>query len=424
MVFIQIDTYDLILLYLGVVILIASLFPRILSNHRVTAPIVYLFLATLVFTLFEDNPLPGFTQDPYWGKRLTEMGVIISLTSAGLKLSDPFSWRTWKYSFRLLVITMPLTIIAVFFLGWIGLGFVPATAMLLGAVIAPTDPVLASDVQTSSPNQKDSSHTRLALTTEAGLNDGLAFPFTNLAIAMALMGAHPANWFWDWLWIDFFYKIIAGTLIGWASGWLLYRLVPLFPKPKSKKLAISIGILSLSLTLIPYGLAEIASSYGFISVFVAACVFRVQEKASEYLETLHDFSEEIEKILIVIIFSLVGVYVSHEFIGDFQWYMIPTAILIVMLIRPLAGYLALIQTPLPQKKRWIIAFFGIRGIGSLYYVLYAFYKADFEQQAELFALLLVIIIFSLLIHGLSAKPIFDRLLKKNQHSPKNETESV
>lgn len=298
---------------------------------------------------------------------------------------------------------------AVFFLGWIGLGFVPATAMLLGTVIAPTDPVLASDVQTSSPNQKDSSHTRLALTTEAGLNDGLAFPFTNLAIAMALMGAHPSNWFWEWLWMDFFYKIIVGTLIGWASGWLLYRLVPLFPKPK--KLAVSIGILSLSLTLIPYGLAEIASSYGFISVFVAACVFRNQEKAGKYLETLHDFSEEMEKILIVVLFSLVGVYLSHEFIDNFQWYMIPAAFLVVMLIRPLAGYLALIQTPLPQKKRWIIAFFGIRGIGSLYYVLYAFNKTDFEQQAELFALLLVIIIFSLLTHGLSAKPVFDWLLK-------------
>ncbi|WP_291783794.1 cation:proton antiporter [Cecembia sp.] len=411
--FIQVDTYDLILLFLGVAILIASLFPRFLTKHVVTAPIVYLLLAIIVFIFFEDNPLPGFTKDPYWGKRLTEMGVIISLTSAGLKLRNPFSWRTWQYSFRLLIITMPLTIIAVFFLGWIGLGFAPATAMLLGAVIAPTDPVLASDVQTSSPSKKDNSHTRLALTTEAGLNDGLAFPFTNLAIAMALLGAHPSNWFWDWLWMDFFYKIIAGTLIGWTSGWLLYKTIPLFPKPKSKKLAASIGILSLSLTLIPYGLAEIASSYGFISVFVAACVFRNQEKSGKYLETLHDFSEEMEKILIVVLFSLVGIYLSHEFIDDFQWYMVPTAFLVVMLIRPISGYLALIQTPLPQKKRWIIAFFGIRGIGSLYYVLYAFNQADFEQQAELFALLLVIIVFSLLIHGLSAKAVFDWLLKKN-----------
>ena len=410
--FFDIDRYDLILLYLGFAILIASIFPRLLSKHLITTPMVYLGAAILFFSFFEDNPMPGFTQDPYWGKRLTELGVIISLTSAGLKLNAPFDWRTWKYSFRLLIITMPLTIIAVFFLGWVGLGFAPATAMLLGAVVAPTDPVLASDVQTSSPSKKDNSHTRLALTTEAGLNDGLAFPFTNLAIAMALLGAHPSNWFWDWLWMDFFYKIIVGTLIGWASGWLLYRLIPLFPKPKSKKLAVSIGILSLSLTLIPYGLAEIVHSYGFIAVFVAACVFRNQEKAGKYLEPLHEFSEEMEKILIVVLFSLVGVYLCHEFVADFQWYMLPAAFLVVMLIRPIAGYLALIQTSLPQNKRWIIAFYGIRGIGSLYYVLYAFNQTEFEKQAELFALLLVIILFSLVVHGLSAKPVFDWLMRK------------
>lgn len=141
--------------------------------------------------------------------------MIISLTAAGLKLKRPFAWQTWRYAVRLLVITMPLTIVIVAFFGWKFLGFAPATAMLLGAVIAPTDPVLGgliapkdpvlnSDSQITESHREDTS--RLALTSEAGLNDGLAFPFTNMAIAMALLGIYPSLWFTDWLITDFFIK--------------------------------------------------------------------------------------------------------------------------------------------------------------------------------------------------------------------------
>lgn len=402
------DTYDVVLFYIGFIILIATFFPRFLSNYLITAPIVYLLLAVGVFFFFKENPLPHMADNPYLGKRLTELGVIISLTAAGLKLKEPFVWKTWRYSARLLLFTMPLTIALVALFGWWFLGFAPATAMLLGAVIAPTDPVLASDIQTTPPMEDDSSSVRLALTTEAGLNDGLAFPFTNMAIAMALIGVHPDLWFTNWLIKDFFYKIIAGTIIGFGTGWLLAKIIFSYSAPKTQSSKLSVGLLSLTLTLFPYGLAEIIHSYGFISVFVAACTFRYQEATNEHLNVLHNFSEEMEHVLVAVLFTYAGIYLSQNFINDFQWYMIPAAMLIVLFIRPFTGYVSLIGTELPEKKKLIISFFGIRGIGSIYYLLYAFYHANFEGAKELMALVIVVIILSVFVHGLSAKTVMNK----------------
>ena len=308
---------------------------------------------------------------------------------------------------------MPVTIAAVYFLGIWGLGFAPASAMLLGAVIAPTDPVLASDVQTSHPYEDDYSSARLALTTEAGLNDGLAFPFTNMAIAMAVAGAAPSLWFADWLLIDFFYKIIGGVIIGVFLGWVLAKIMFLLPILKDHNSKISLSLFTISLTLIPYGIAEIFGTYGFIAVFVAACVFRNAEAKTEYLGRLHDFSEVLEKIVVAILFLLAGSYLSLHFIDDFQWYMIPITLVIIFLIRPAAGMLAIWPTSLPTTKKYIISFYGIRGIGSMYYLLYAFYQADFEHSKELLALLSVVIIMSVFFHGLTARYVVARWTPNN-----------
>ncbi|MDY0385731.1 MAG: cation:proton antiporter [Methanolobus sp.] len=399
--------YDIILVYLGIVILLAMTFPQFLPRHRITAPIAYLLISVCVFSFFPQSPLPHLAESPYLGKRLTELGVIISLTAAGLKLQQPFAWKTWRYATRLLIITMPLTIALTAFVGWGFLGFAPAGAMLLGAVIAPTDPVLASDTQTTPPDKDDTS-ARMALTTEAGLNDGLAFPFTNMAISMVLIGTHPSFWFTGWLVTDVFYKILVGALMGVVTGWLLAKIIYCCPKPQNKISTLSVGLLALSLTLLPYGLAELVSSYGFITVFVAACTFRYQETTHHHLNVLHDFSEEIERTLVVILFSILGIYISHGFLEDFQWYMVPAALFVVLIIRPLTGIIGLWGTDLNRSKKYIIAFYGIRGIGSIYYLLYAFYHADFGQSKEILALVTVVILISIFMHGLSARPVMKR----------------
>lgn len=141
-------------------------------------------------------------------------------------------------------------------------------------------------------------------------------------------------------------------------------------------------------------------------------MFRQQKSTHSYLEILHDFSEEIEKIMVAILFTIAGIYVSHGFLDDFQWYMIPAALVIVFLIRPITGYISLIATDLPREKKWIISFFGIRGIVSIYYLLYAFYHAEFEQAKQTLALVTVVIIISVFVHGLSARPVMKKWVPK------------
>jgi sodium/hydrogen antiporter len=406
--------YDVGLLLIGLIVLAAAVLPRLVSQQQlVTAPLIYMLAGAFVFLLPGAPELPDLVEDAWWPKRLTELGVIIALTSAGLKLNRPFAWETWRISWRLLALTMPLTIAAAAWLGWWAAGLVPASAILLGAVIAPTDPVLASEVQTSPPDQPDDSRARLALTTEAGLNDGLAFPFTNLAIAIAIAGLAPSGWLGDWLLIDVLYKIGAGTIIGAVAGYLLARTI--MGTPASEELARTMtGILGLSLTLVPYALAELASSYGFIAVFVAACVFRQYECSHDYQAKLHDFSEEMERVLVAVLMFLIGAYAVTSIFQLMTPALWLVALAILFVVRPAAGLIGLVGTGLPRRKRWAIAFFGIRGIGSIYYLAYGVFHAEFPGAMTVWAVVLAVVIISVLIHGLSARSVMKWIVPRSR----------
>jgi NhaP-type Na+/H+ or K+/H+ antiporter len=404
------ERYDLWLLVAALVVMAAAMLPRLLDGRLITAPIVYLLIGAVLHFVLPFGEQPDLIEEIWWVKRLSELVVIVALTSAGLKLNSPFSKRTWRFSKRLLIIAMPTTMLVTFALGYWGFGFALATAVLLAAVIAPTDPVLASDIQTSPPEGEDSSPTRLALTTEAGVNDGLAFPFTYLAIGIAVYGGSNWEWIWSWFVMDFVYKIAAGILIGWGAGWLLNKAILMYPG-KARAAKLGTGILSLSLTLLPYGVAELCGAYGFVSVFVAACVFRNLESQHEYQKQLHDFSEEIERTLVAVIFVLLGIYASGDLLVDLTWPYVIFSLLLIFAVRPLAGAISLIGTSLNPIQKFTMSFFGIRGIGSLYYLSYALYAYEFEQGAEAFALVVFLMILSAVVHGIAATPVVKRLEK-------------
>lgn len=395
------------LLFAVLVLLALILAPQFKSNKYLTSPIFFLCLGILVFLLPVSWELPQLTGEPWGIKRISELGVIVALASAGLKIDDPFEWSSWRISSRLLVITMPLTIFMTAFLGWYALGLVPASALLFGAVVAPTDPVLADEVQTSEPSSPDDSSTRLALTTEAGLNDGLAFPFTYLAIAVAVYGLNPDLWLMDWLLIDVLYKIGIGVLAGVVTGKGLTFLF--FQTADKRPSEIIGGVFAICLVLIPYSVAELVSSYGFISVFIAACVFRKQEMEHEFQQDIHDFSVTMEQLLEAILMLLVGGYIAMGMLEPLSLEMIAGALVILFIIRPICSFLAFPGSGLPRPKQWVIAFYGIRGIGSIYYLSYGIYYADFPGAEELWALVLFIITISVFVHGISAKPVMDML---------------
>lgn len=202
--------------------------------------------------------------------------MIIALMGAGLKLDRPLGWRSWRITWRLLAVTMPLLILLITLLGCGLLGLPLASAVLLGALLAPTDPVLASDIQVGPPGSENEDEVRFSLTSEAGLNDGLAFPFINLAVAMTL--ADSPGWTWKWLGVDVVWKIGAGIFIGWAIGYGLGLLT--FRLPSRAKLSrTGDGFVVLGMTAIAYGVTEMAHGYGFLAVFVAALALRKVERS-------------------------------------------------------------------------------------------------------------------------------------------------
>ena len=224
------DPYLVLLAVFGAVVLLTAWLPLILKELPLSLPMMCIGIgALLVLSPFSSTVGVNPLENRYLTERLTEFAVVVSLMGAGLKLDRPVSWRGWESAWRLLGIAMPLTIAGIALLGWAVLGLGIAAALLLGAALAPTDPVLASDVQVGPPQSGKEDEVRFALTSEAGLNDGLAFPFVYLAIAVAVSQASGGQPFLaDWLLIDVVWKIATGVAIGWlggkAMGLFLFRL--------------------------------------------------------------------------------------------------------------------------------------------------------------------------------------------------------
>jgi sodium/hydrogen antiporter len=212
------DPYIVLLTGLGVVILAIAWLPMLLRNAPLSLPIFCVLLGIGLFMAPGTGPDPDFLAQSSFVERITELVVIIALLGAGLKLDRPVGWKRWRTTWLLLGVTMPLSILGIAVLSMMLLDLSLPAAILLGAVLAPTDPVLAADIQVGPPRSGGEDEVRFSLTSEAGLNDGLAFPFTNLAIAMAASGAAagalPGWWTVEWLAVDVVWKLAAGLLVG------------------------------------------------------------------------------------------------------------------------------------------------------------------------------------------------------------------
>lgn len=423
---------DLAYAVIGVGALLAGVLPRLLEGRPLSLPIAFLGLGMLVFGLPLGLPTPDPREHEEITTRLTEVGVIIALIGAGLKLDRPVGLRRWSVTWRLLLIAMPVTIALTALLGWWWAGLVPASALLLGAALAPTDPVLAADVQVGEPTDEEDSEdeVRFGLTSEAGLNDGLAFPFVYGAIALAGAGVAAGSsglgdWLWKWVAIDVVWKIVVGTVIGLAAGWLLGKL---FFRAKSDTLRLADhaeGFLALAITFLAYGLAELAHGYGFLAVFVCAVSIRASEHDHGYHQVLHDFAEQIERLLTVLLLLLFGGAVINGLLSALTWQAAVVGVLLVFVLRPLSAWLALRGSTAGPRERWVIAFFGIRGIGSLYYLAYAAGHAAFPQKDLLWATIGFVVLLSVVLHGVAATPVMQYLDRaREKEAPDNQPQTV
>ena len=280
------STYEIIFALLGVAFIGAAWLPRVLQGRPLSVPILYVLLGFVLFSLPLGLPDPLPLNNRELTEHFTELLVIVTLMGAGLKLDRPLDLRKWGVTWRLLAITMPLTVFVTALLGWWVIGLAPASALLLGAVLAPTDPVLASDVQVGGPGAGEEDEVRFGLTSEAGLNDGLAFPFTYLAILAATYRLAPQGWLGEWAVYYIVYKIGVGIVVGWLLGSALMQLI-FRAKVKTKLAETGEGFVALAIVLLVYGATELLQGYGFLAVFVAALALRHFEREHSYHEHLH-----------------------------------------------------------------------------------------------------------------------------------------
>jgi NhaP-type Na+/H+ or K+/H+ antiporter len=413
---VTVQTSDVVFTVIGFGALLAGILPRLLERRPLSMPIAFLGLGMLVFGLPIGLPDADPLAHPKATEHLTEIGVIVALMGAGLKIDRPLSRKGWASTWRLLAIAMPVTIAAVALLGWWWAGLVPAAAMLLGAALAPTDPVLASDVQVGEPTDAEDSEdeVRFALTSEAGLNDGLAFPFVYAAVAMA--GTAGLGWVGHWVWQDLIYKIAAGVagglLIGKLLGWLFFR-----PRVEALRLARhSEGFLALAATFLAYGVVEVAGGYGFLAVFVAARAIRAAERSHEYHQVLHDFAEQTERLLTVLLLLLFGGAVVGGLLKPLTWQAAAVGLTLILLVRPLSAFLSLHGAPGRTAEHWVIAIFGIRGIGSFYYLSYAVTHAAFADTDLIWATIGLVVLVSVILHGVAATPVMRMLDRANERT--------
>ncbi|MAM34655.1 MAG: cation transporter [Micavibrio sp.] len=396
------EVYFLIVAIIGFVSLSISWVVYLFNKTYVSYPILFLILGIVFYSTIDALPWVSPFRNEKFTVHLTEIMVIIALMGTGLRLDKPFSISTWRVPFLLVTVTMFLCIISLAAIGYFWLGWGLATAVLIGAVLAPTDPVLAADVQTGPPNSKKDGEVKFSLTAEAGMNDGMAFPFIWLAIGLLMSSQTGDSFFTEWVLKDVLYRLSAGAFIGFISGkaitYLFFRIVE-----KHNAFEVREGLVALSVALLVYGITELAHGYGFIAVFIAAVTIRNYEMDHEYHQTLHAFIDQIERILIAILLVLFGGSIVDGILDHLTLPLILAAIGFVFLIRPLAGLLALFPLrKMPLKEKLAISFLGIKGIGSFFYLSFALEEASFPAQEELWSFTSLIIIISIFMHGITA----------------------
>lgn len=399
------ELYIPALLGAGLLILLVAWLPLVLKPLPLSLPIVCVGIGaalggTAMFAPYVPHPL----ETPVLVEKLAELIVIVSLMGAGLKIDRAFGWRNWGLTWRLLGIAMPLTIIAFALLGHAVLGMGLATALLLAAVLAPTDPVLASDVQIEDPQSDQDDEARFALTSEAGINDSLAFPFVHLAIAVAAAGLGIGT-LGEWALDAVLIRITVGAVAGWAGGrllgWIIYRL------PGATRLSrTGDGFVALGATLVIYTVTELLHGYGFVAVFLAGLMLRRASDGHDFNQRLHDFADETERLLMMaLLIAFGGMLTAGGLFALIGWPEVAFALIAIFLVRPITAWIALIGTKRSKGERFVIAFFGIRGLGSIYYLAYALNHGAFENPNRLWGAVGLVILISILLHGITVTPM-------------------
>ncbi|MCF8057197.1 MAG: cation:proton antiporter [Desulfocapsa sp.] len=407
----------------------------IIKKLPITSSIIYLaigiLLGPMILGLFHFNPL----KESVLLEILTEVAVLISLFAAGVKMPVPVTFARWRAPILLAFFAMTVSVGLVTLFAYYMLGLPLGAAVLLGAIVAPTDPVLATDVQIRQPDDHD--RFRFILTCEAGMNDGSAFPF--IMLGLGLLGLHElGNFGLQWLLVDVLWATGGGIAIGVAGGTSLAYLVDRMHR-RHGVTGLLDDFLGLGLIGTVYGLSVLCSTWGFLAVFFAAVALRQtelrftgnpavpqQETQNKMLEGSGDhpisphqvsraslvFKEHLERLSEVLLVLIIG---GTLFLDSWSWRALGFALFLFALARPLSVLTCLLGTRTPWRIRGMAGWFGVRGIGSLYYLMYVIqYGVSEEISLELIHLTLVVVALSIVVHGISVKPVMKRFGRRRE----------
>lgn len=398
-------------LLVGVLLLSMGLTGERKLRWPVTSAMVYLAVGLAIgpslLHLFHFNPLKQSSAL----ELITEGAVLLSLFTAGVKMPVPLSPKRWRTPLLLAFLAMSLTVGVMAAFGYWVLGLSWGTAVLLAAILAPTDPVLATDVQVRHPG--DRNRLRFRLTCEAGMNDGSAFPFVMLGLG--LLGLHDLGPAWrDWLVFDVAWATLGGIAIGAAAGAGAGLLTDRVRRGR-QQLGLWDDFVGLGLIGVVYGLSLVTQTWGFLAVFFAAVALRQTEelidrrrrkepnttRSARLSDNTLPFKEQLERLSELALVLIVG---GTLFLDSWSWRAVGAAAVLFLVARPLGVSAALVGSPVPWRQRLTLGWFGVRGIGSLYYLMYAIEHGVPEPVAlELIHVTLIVITLSILLHGFSVR---------------------
>jgi sodium/hydrogen antiporter len=412
------DVFALGLVFAGLAIFAAI---GALSHQRdraFSASLIYLGLGLVGAAAVEVLGIGWLSplEDAALFERLTEFAVIIALFATGLKLDRALRWSAWRSVVRLLAVAMPLTIGAFVLWGTAVMGLSLAAAIALGAVLAPTDPVLAGDVGVGPPGDEDEREPNFSITGEAGFNDGLAYPFVFLAYFVATEDG--TGWLAGWALADGLYAITVGLGLGALLGHLLAAAVV---RLRDRELLAHEfdGWVAIGAVLLIYGVVEEIDAYGFLAAFAGGVAFRRYERTHEYNDRVHAGAEMVEKFAELAVVLLVASTVTLTGLGHpglTGWLLVPVALL---LIRPAAVLIALAGRRMPLGERAFVAWFGVRGIGSVYYVsvMIGLGVLPEDEMATVYWTVAATVLVSIVVHGVSSAPLSRRWLPATDAGP-------
>jgi NhaP-type Na+/H+ or K+/H+ antiporter len=408
------DTFPIGLLFVGLAVFAAVGAMSHEHERAFSASLIYLGLGAVAAAAIQILDLEWVEplEDAKVLEHVAEVAMIFALFSSGLKLDRQLRWREWGSVVRLLAIAMPLTIAGVALFASEVIGLSLAAAVMLGAVLAPTDPVLAGDIGVGPPGDEAEHEPNFALTAEAGANDGLAAPFVLLGIFIAEKGG--AGWLGEWLLADVLYACVAGVavgaVVGWGAAWSVRRL-----RDRELLAPAFDGYHAIATALVLYGVGETIGGYGFLSVFAGGLAFRRYEHGHELNGRVHEGAEQVEKFMELAAILLLGSLLTGAGLTAPGWEGWLLAVVLLVVIRPVSTFLSLLGSQVEGAGgRSFVAWFGVRGVGTLYYaaaVVGAGALSGGEEELLVWTAVACVIV-SIVVHGVTGGPAL-RLLFRN-----------